>query len=369
LKILVLGSSREDTTVGSIARALSLAHDVVMFDYERGFSLFRGKLFRLNTALHAALKVTRRPMSYFADRRILRWLGGRKFDLILIVTINFVPTEVVRELRERTGALVLGWFSDAIVNIHGAEFTRAPYHRIYFKDKVVVDRFRTSLASDRYEYIPQAFDPVIHRPVPARLAPPDAAVDVATYGNSYPFRAMLMDKLLAEPDIRAVIYGNPSWTADRKLLEIYRAPVFGRRKSAAMRAAKIALNTNHFSELGAVNNRTFELGGMGAFQLTDGPTIEKYYTPDVECAVFHGPDELVEKVRYYLSHPKERAEIAERGLLRSFREHTFHHRLNEIFDRVPELRGAARLSVEETPPLPEDGIPGHEWREVHLTEW
>lgn len=365
----MLGTPRPDTAIGSIARALSLRHDVTMFDYDRGFAPFKGRLVRLNTVFHLGLKAARRPISHFSDQRILRWLGGRRFDLIMVGGINIVPPDVVRELRARTGAFVIGWFTDAIVNIHGAEFTRAPYHRIYFKDKVVVDRFRTSLASDVYDYLPQAFDPVLHRPVPARLAPEGAAVDVATFGNSYPFRAALMAKLLAQKDIRATIYGLPSWAADGALVAIYRPEVFGRRKSAAMRAAKVALNTNHFSELGGVNKRTFELGGMGAFQLTDGPAIGEYYTPDVECAVFHGPDELVEKVRYYLSHPEERAEIAERGLLRSFREHTYHHRLNEIFDRVPELRGSAPLPVNETPPLPDFGIPEGEWREVHPIEW
>jgi spore maturation protein CgeB len=369
MKILILGTSREDTAGGSIARALSAAHDVVMFDYERGFTLFKPRRYRLNALFHMAIKATRLPSSHFSDRRLLAWASGRRFDLIVIVAINVVPPDVVRELQARTGALVIGWFTDAIVNIHGAEFTQAPYHRVYFKDKVVVDRFRTSLASDRYDYLPQAFDPLIHRPVPARLAPQGAAVDVATFGNSYPFRAALMAKLFAQKDIRTVVYGNPSWAADGPLAAAYRPPVFGRKKSAAMRAAKVALNTNHFSELGGVNKRTFELGGMGAFQLTDGPAIGDYYAPEVECATFHGPDELVDKVLYYLAHPEERAEIARKGLSRSFREHTYQHRLNEIFDRVPELRGAERLGVSEGPPAPEDDLGGDEWREVHRTAW
>lgn len=369
MKVLVLGTPREDTAAGSIARALSAAHDVVMFDYERGFTLFNAKRYRFNTLFHLALKATRRPSSYFSDRRLLGWASGKRFDLIVVVAINVVPPDVVRELHERTRALVIGWFTDAIVNIHGAEFTAAPYHRVYFKDKVVVDRFRTSLASDRYDYLPQAFDPLLHRPVPARLAPPGAAVDVATFGNSYPFRAALMAKLFAQKDIRTAVYGNPSWAADGPLAAAYRPPVFGRKKSAAMRAAKVALNTNHFSELGGVNKRTFELGGMGAFQLTDGPALGEYYEPDVECATFHGPDELLEKVRYYLARPAERAEIARRGLFRSFREHTYHHRLNEIFERVPELRGAERLAVNEEPPEPEVDLGGDGWREAHPTAW
>jgi len=74
--------------------------------------------------------------------------------------------------------------------------------------------------------------------------------------------------------------------------------------------------------------------------------------------VYHGPNELVERVRHYLDHPDERAEIARRGLLRAFREHTYHHRLNEIFDRVPALRGAEKIPTPATPPEPEEGLEG-----------
>jgi spore maturation protein CgeB len=370
LKILVLGTSREDTPTGSIARALEAVHDVTMFDYDRGFSPFSEQRYSFNALFHIALRATRRQMSHFSDRRLLGWVEGRRFDLIVIVTINIVPPDVVSALRERTGALVIGWFPDHIVNIQGAEFTRAPYHRIFFKDKVVVDRFRAALASSRYEYLPQAFDPTLHRPVPSRFAPPDASVDVATFGNSYSFRAVLMGELLEQPDIRTVIYGTPSRFAEERLRARYLPPIKGLKKSAVMRAAKVALNTNHFAELGGVNKRTFELGGIGAFQLTDGPRIAEIFEPDVECAVFHGPGELVEKVRYYLARPDERAEIARRGLLRAFRSHTYHHRLNEIFDQVPELRGAPRLPVTEVPPLPDDGIAGELPRETHHSvEW
>jgi spore maturation protein CgeB len=365
LKILVLGTPREDTAAGSIARALGAVHEVTMFDYERGFTPFSERLYGVNALFHAALRATRRQISYFSDQRLLAWAKERRFDLIVIVSINMVPPDVVSALRERTGALVIGWFTDAIVNIHGAEFIRAPYHRIFFKDKVVVDRFRTTLASGRYEYLAQAFDPALHRPVPSRFAPPEASADVATFGNSYPFRAMMMGELLDQRDIHTVIYGLPGRFADERLRARYLAPVKGLKKSAVMRAAKVALNTNHFSELGGVNKRTFELGGIGAFQLTDGPAITEYFEPDVECAVFHGPGELVEKVRYYLERPDERAEIARRGLLRAFRSHTYQHRLNEIFDRVPELRGAPRLPLTEVPPAPDDGITGELPRETH----
>jgi spore maturation protein CgeB len=369
LKILVLGTTQEDTAAGSIARAFALSHDVVNFDYARGFRPLRGKLERLNSGLHLALKAARRPQSHFANRRLLSWIEGRSFDLVFIIAISLVPAEVVRALRDRTGALVVAWFTDHIGQMKDGEFVAAPYHRVFLKDRTVVERFRAALATKHVEFLPQAFDPTLHRPAPERFAPEDAGVDVATFGNSYLYRAVMMGPLLAQRDIRTVIYGSPSWDPDKALLAAYRPPIYGLRKSAAMRAAAIALNTNHPFELGGVNKRSFELGGAGAFQLTDGPRIAEYFEPGVECATFRGPEDLVDKVRHYLGRPEERAELARRGLFRAFREHTYQHRLNELMDRVPELRGAARLPVPAGPPEPEDGIVG-DGREVPIrTEW
>jgi spore maturation protein CgeB len=357
VRILVLTTSRRDTAEVSIADALAGAHEVTTFDYERLRNVTSKPGFhRLNTLFFAGLKAMKKRATHFADQEILRWIKGRRFDLIVIVAINTVPPDVVAELKRETGALVIGWFTDAVVNLGGAEFVAAPYHRIFLKDKIIVDRFRDALATDRFDFLPQAFDPAIHRPAPARLAPKGAAADVATFGNSYPFRAVLMGPLLAQRDIDTIIYGNPSWMADPRLRAIYRAPVFSLEKSAAMAVTKIALNTNHFSELGGVNKRTFELGGMGGFQITDGPCAADYFEPGVECVTFRGPDDLLEKVRHYLARPEERAAIARRGLARAWRDHTYQKRLNEAFDSIPELRSAATIPVPACPPAPESGL-------------
>lgn len=357
MRILVLTTTRRDTAEVSIAEALSSVHEVTSFDYERQRIItLKPGYHRLNNLLHTGLKALKKPVTHFADQALLRWVKGKRFDLVFIVPITTVPPDVVSALKRETGALVLGWFTDAIVNLGGAEFASAPYHRIFFKDKIVVDRFRDALATDRYDYLPQAFDPEIHRPAPARLAPRGADADVATFGNSYAFRTHLMGALLEQRDIRTIIYGTPSWLADPRLLAIYRSHVVSLEKSAAMGVTKIALNTNHFSELGGVNKRTFELSGMGAFQLTDGPCVQEYYEPGVECATFRGPDDLVEKVRHYLARPDERAAIARRGLLRAWRDHTYQSRLNQAFESIPELRGAPVIPVPAGPPEPESGL-------------
>ena len=111
--------------------------------------------------------------------------------------------------------------------------------------------------------------------------------------------------------------------------------VTGEQKCRAMRACKIALNTNHYAGIGDVNKRTFELAGIGAFQLTDErQALHDYLTPGVEVATFRGPAELRDQVAYYLTRPAERAAIAEQGQKRAHRDHTFERRLRTLLTTV-----------------------------------
>lgn len=79
------------------------------------------------------------------------------------------------------------------------------------------------------------------------------------------------------------------------------------------------------------NPRTFEISGCATLQLTDVRSdLPRFYTPGVEIETYHSPEEMLQKISYYLKHEEERREIALRGLARTLREHTYAHRLNQM---------------------------------------
>jgi spore maturation protein CgeB len=84
-----------------------------------------------------------------------------------------------------------------------------------------------------------------------------------------------------------------------------------------------------------IKGRHFEICGCGGFQLTyytEG--LDKCYGIGDEIAIYIDPDELVDKVRYYLVQEDEREVIATRGLARTQREHSIAGRLAEAFRRM-----------------------------------
>ena len=84
-----------------------------------------------------------------------------------------------------------------------------------------------------------------------------------------------------------------------------------------------------------IKGRNFEIPGCGGFLLTDlAENLEEYFEPGKEIGVFEGPDDLVEKVRYYLSREQERAGIAEAYYARTLCEHTYDRRFAELFRRM-----------------------------------
>ncbi|WP_083485101.1 CgeB family protein [Paenibacillus ihumii] len=83
------------------------------------------------------------------------------------------------------------------------------------------------------------------------------------------------------------------------------------------------------------NPRTFEISACATLQLADvRDDLSNFYIPGQEIETFSSPSELYEKVEYYLTHEAERREIALRALERTYREHTYSHRLHEMLSRI-----------------------------------
>jgi spore maturation protein CgeB len=84
--------------------------------------------------------------------------------------------------------------------------------------------------------------------------------------------------------------------------------------------------------IGQIKARLFEVPGSGGFLLSEAaPHIDDYFAVDSELATFTGTDELIEKIRYWLEHEDERAQVANRGYARVRAEHTYDQRFAEIF--------------------------------------
>ncbi len=98
-----------------------------------------------------------------------------------------------------------------------------------------------------------------------------------------------------------------------------------------MRNSVISLNFSNSRGENQIKARTFEVPGAGGFLLTGAAQgLDRFYRPGVDIAVFNEMDNLVSKIRYYLSHPDERDAIARSGYERTRREHTYDQRMARV---------------------------------------
>jgi len=81
-----------------------------------------------------------------------------------------------------------------------------------------------------------------------------------------------------------------------------------------------------------VKGRNFEIPGSGGFLLTsNADNLNDYYRDGKEIIVYKNTDEMIEKIKYYLGHNKEREAVARAGHKRTLQEHTYEKRFNDIF--------------------------------------
>lgn len=84
-----------------------------------------------------------------------------------------------------------------------------------------------------------------------------------------------------------------------------------------------------------VNPRTFEIAGLGGFQLTDArELLPMHFDLKNEIPVFESPSSMMDAIKYYTSHESERNEMAASARARVLKEHTYRHRAMEILSLV-----------------------------------
>jgi len=81
-----------------------------------------------------------------------------------------------------------------------------------------------------------------------------------------------------------------------------------------------------------VKARNFEVPACGTMEITeDADDLRNYYKLGEEIVVYNNEKDLADKIKYYLTHPEEREEIAKRGYKRTIREHSIEKRFEDIF--------------------------------------
>ena len=187
-------------------------------------------------------------------------------------------------------------------------------------------------------YMPEGCDPV-------RFSPKDVEQDIAVsfVGRAYGFRKDLI-KFLQKGGIPVVPFGS-GWSDNSE---------FNESKGLVDVFNRSQINLGHggigcSEDLTNLKGRDFEVPctGGGMYLTTFNSDLAQHFEIGQEIACYHGREELVDLVHYYLRRPDERMEIARRARARCLREHRWIHR----YIRILQILGIFDETV-VAPPMP-----------------
>ena len=255
--------------------------------------------------------------------------------------------ETIQAMQQVTGASVIHYTPDShfFANISRHFFASIPFYDLLFTTKKFeVDLYRKRGAR-RVHFIDQGYDGT-------HLFPRDLSheerrrfgSDLCFAGRCEPHYVKSL-KTAFQVAGRHRVWG-PGWRRYTRLHPwIHTAfsgdGVWGDDYARAIKGAAIALclltkqNGND-----TTTTRTFEIPGCGGFMLAERTEDHlALFEEGKEAEFFGGPEELIEKIRYYLRHPDDRKRIATAGHQRCITGgYSNHHRAMQMLEVIDELR-------------------------------
>jgi spore maturation protein CgeB len=264
--------------------------------------------------------------------------------MVLVLKGESLDASLIKKARAATGAVFVNWFQDSVtvpvlrklaVSVSGG------YDFFFGIDSPEVLEI-CGLRSGRTGFLPMGFDPDIYRKMD--MGPGDAGhygSDVAFVGTMVPNRVAAFERLGFQG---LKIWGPPvsvhgPWlTGASPLAPCYTGVAPLGEEAAKVYSASsiiIGMHCNFGEHVSNVTPRLFEVPGCGGFLLTDhNSQVGLFFDTQNEMATYRDLPELKEKVRYFLGNPSRRAEMAERAHRRAHAEHTYKHRLQQMFSLV-----------------------------------
>ncbi len=248
-------------------------------------------------------------------------------DVLYVQHIAYFPPEFLFEVKQYTKLLVGQIASD-----------HPPVH-FYKPYDLVLTSLPNFLAFFKEHQIPAEYFKIAFEPTVLGKAKPQKLYDCTFVGGFGHHHRKGREHLEAVARALPLALFGPNLngiSTDSPLKDCYRGPAWGRDMYNILQSSKIGLNRHaDFAGDYANNMRLYEVTGSGALLITDAKcNMSDLFEVGKEVVVYNNADELIDLVRYYLTHDQEREAIAKAGQKRTLQEHTYFHRMQELISIV-----------------------------------
>ncbi|RPH52474.1 MAG: hypothetical protein EHM85_02715 [Desulfobacteraceae bacterium] len=273
------------------------------------------------------------------NRKMLSLAKSCKPDIAIITGGNRIEVKTIRRLK-RLGVITVLWTTDPAPYFETLVTGAAFYDYIFCQGTEAVEMLARAGIKGA-QWLPMACDPEYHHSVECTSADRKKyGSDIVFVGSYYPNRATLFEKLV---DFNIAVWG-PGWDAlDRNSLLgrcIRGAHTTPNDWLKIYSASKIVLAThykdpqNRFPVYQA-SPRIFEALACRAFVLCDDQRdVFSLFQDGEDLVRFIDASDLMNKAKHYLAHPEERNKIAGMGNRNVLKNHTYTHRIRELFSKI-----------------------------------
>jgi spore maturation protein CgeB len=350
MKLLLAGNWKYEWYEEACTRALrELGVQIIPFQFSRFFLNYWGKaqtvvpfpgpaLIRLNQALLQAV-VKERPDWVYVWRgtHVLPWtlrLMRKKTSVRLMSYNNDDPFGPRAHGNVPWHHYVLWFWYTRTLKEYDANFVYRPIN---------IGEV-TAAGGKNVRVLKPYFVPWLHRPV--ELSEEDFrnyGCDVVFVGHYEPDGRENYIRALIKDGFHVRIFGSDYWNTRapqdlREHVGIVR-PVYGDDYSKALCGARIALGLLSRLNRDTYTRRHLEIPACGSLLLSERTSdLERMFKTDEEAVFFSSVEELVDRTRWLLGRPVERAKIARMGRARVWADgHDVVSRMREILQITREV--------------------------------
>lgn len=355
--------SVRDVAMGYANGFMQLGHEVILYDWGR----IHATLLRLMSgapAIPSRDVVTAQSFSGFMDCVLMA-----EPELVLVFGGCELPVNRIDRLK-RLGVKTAVYLTDEPYDVGVTSEVAPHYDYVFLNDPSTLAIHEKA---SKAHYLPVGFDPTVRKNLPE--IKPDQ-YDVLFVGTLTKERAELFDSMsdylsalkfriagfpVLDSEAFAKQWQVPeeSWVLSQMVEQSSVTLQSGLRLTGLYNASAITVNPHRdsrwvhnvtsdgsSSEIRATspNPRTFEVPACGGFQLCsdDRTEVTRMFEEGSEIVLYSDAKDLKAKIEYYLAHPKEAAEIADRACKKVWDRDTYTHRVKEMISVITSDTGGEK---------------------------
>lgn len=294
------------------------------------------KLPHIEKKLHSVGQRFSRLSLYFLNKRILKEINRMKPDLFFIYGSNWgIFPETLRKIKDAHACKIVLWEGNLQFWRWFQSEALQYYDYVFVNDSYALPMLKGPAKLKHVIHFPgNVCDPDIHRPLDLSNEERQYyGSDIGFIGMGHTERREFFEDL-TEFDLK--LWGK-NWGESEKLKPFFvDVPVGMEEKIRIYQCARINVNIQSKNyQIDGISAKIFEIASCGGFFLTERKKdLSLFFKEEEDMIGFDNIDELKEKITFYLSHPRERNELAEKIRGKVITRYTYKNKLKEFLSLI-----------------------------------